>query len=71
MDAWKWGLFLGPLASLILFGLVALGIKWTIATYMPDCRLKRALLAERVKSKYSASNRRVLEQAVRHPRGKP
>lgn len=65
------GIALGPLVSLLLFGVVALGIKWLIATYMPDCWLKRELLRERIKSKYSASNRRVLEQAIRHPRGKP
>jgi len=52
-----------PLVSLILFGGLALGIKWIIATRMPDCWLKRQLLAERIKSKYSASNRRVLQKA--------
>lgn len=65
------GMLLGPLAALLLFGVVALGIKWLIATHMPDCWLKRQLLRERIRSKYSESNRRVLEQAVRHPRGKP
>ena len=57
------GVLFAPLMSLFLFGIVALGIKWIIATRMPDCWLKRQLLAERFKSKYSASNRRVLEKA--------
>lgn len=61
---------LGPLFSLIVFGVIALGIKWLIATYLPDSWLKREILRERIRSKYSASNRRVLEQASRHPRGK-
>ena len=65
------GIALAPVGSLLLFGVIGLGIKWLIATYMPDCWLKRELLRERIKSKYSASNRRVLDQAVRHPRGKP
>ena len=64
------GAALGPLAALLLFGVFGLGIKWLIATYMKDGKLKRALLRERIRSKYSESNRRVLEHAARHPRGK-
>ena len=71
MESWYFGAFLGPIFSLLLFGVFALGIKWLIATYMVDGRLKRALLAERIKSKYSHSNWRILRQAARHPRGKP
>ena len=70
MSSWGLGVFIAPLLSLFLFGVVALGIKWLIATYLPDSWLKRALLTERIKSKYSQSNRRVLAQAARHPRGK-
>ena len=65
MSALNWGLLLGPLASLVLFGVIGLGIKWLIATYMPDCWLRREILRERIPSKYSASNRRVLEHARR------
>lgn len=68
MDASQWGTLLGPLGSLVLFGGIALGLKWLIATHMPDCWLKTQLLRERFQSKYSASNRRVLEQAVRRSR---
>ena len=57
------GVLAGPLVSLALFGGLALGIKWLIATKMPDCWLKRQLLAERFKSKYSASNLRILQKA--------
>lgn len=73
MDAHGWGLFLGPLGSLLLFGVIGLGIKWLIATYMPDCWLRREILRERIPSKYSAANRKVLSQAIRSDlrRGKP
>ena len=57
------GIAAAPLMSLFLFGGVALGIKWLIATKMPDCWLKRQLLAERFQSKYSASNLRILQKA--------
>lgn len=64
------GAALGPIAGLILFGVIALAVKLCIARYMPDCWLKRQLLAERIKSTYSASNRRVLEQAAAYSREK-
>lgn len=69
MSAHYWGALLGPIASLILFGVVGLSIKWLIATKMPAGKLRDALLRERFPSKYSASNRRVLERASRTPRG--
>jgi hypothetical protein len=62
-------MLLGPLGSLILFGGIALGVKWLIATRLPDGWLRDQLLRERIPSKYSASNRRVLQQAVRRSRG--
>ena len=69
MDAWILGVFAAPLGALIIFGGIALPIKWAIATLMPDCWLKRQILVERCSSKCSESTRRVLEQAARHPRG--
>lgn len=69
MTPQQWGAFLGPIASLVLFGVIGLGIKWLIATRMPDCWLRRELLRERFPSKYSTSNRRVLEAARRNARG--
>lgn len=59
------GAAFGPLLALFLFGFVALGIKLAIARYMPECWLKRQLLAERIKTAYSASNRRILEESAR------
>jgi hypothetical protein len=70
MDAHHWGVLLGPLFAMIVFGVIALGIKLAIARYLPDCWLKRALLKERIRSGYSESNRRVLDEAARHPGGK-
>lgn len=67
MDAWQLGIFFSPVAALIIFGGICLSLKWIIATYMPDCWFKRQLLAERWHSKCSSSNRRVIEQAARHP----
>jgi hypothetical protein len=69
MESRHWGLLLAPLAALAL-GALALGIKLAIARYMPNCWLKRALLRERIRSGYSESNRRVLDEAARHPGGK-
>lgn len=69
MDSWILGALATPLGALIIFGGIALPIKWAIATLMPDCWLKRQILVERCRSKCSESNRCVLEQAARHPRG--
>lgn len=69
MSAWLWGVLLAPAGALLIFGGVALPIKWVIATLMPDGWLKRQILAERFKSKCSASNRAVIAQASRHPNG--
>lgn len=63
MRAWNFGVLFAPFAALIIFGGIALPIKWLIANYMPECWLKRQLLAERLKSKCSESNRRILEQS--------
>lgn len=62
------GAAFGPLFALLLFGVFALGIKLAIARYMPDCWLKRQLLAERIHTAYSASNRRILEEAAKRSR---
>lgn len=62
------GAAFAPLFALLLFGVFALAIKLAIARYMPDCWLKRQLLAERIKTAYSASNRRILEEADAYTR---
>jgi hypothetical protein len=62
------GIFLAPVGALLIFGGVALPIKWLIATRMPDCWFKRELLRQRWESKCSSANRRVLEQAARYTR---
>ena len=71
MDSWVYGVFAAPLFALIIFGGIALPIKWVIANYMPDCWLKKQLLAERLQSKCSTANRRILEQAARYTREHP
>lgn len=58
------GIALGPLFALLLFGVIALAIKLAIARYMPDCWLKRQLLAERIETRYSASNGRIAQEAA-------
>lgn len=62
------GVAFGPLFAMILFGVIALGIKLAIARYMPDCWLKRQLLAERIGTKYSAANGRIIQEAARYTR---
>ena len=69
MEPWQWGALLAPVGALIIFGGIALPIKWAIATMMPDCWLKRQILVERFKSRCSASNRVVIAQSERHPNG--
>ena len=69
MASWQWGVLLAPVGALIIFGGIALPIKWAIATLMPESWLKRQILIERCKSKCSESTKRVLEQADRHPLG--
>jgi hypothetical protein len=63
------GVALGPLFAVFLFGVVGVGIRLAIARYMPDCWLKRQILAERIKSQYSRANSRIAEEAAAHPRG--
>lgn len=63
------GLTLGPLAAALLFGVIGGGIRLAIARYMPECWLKRQLLIERIKTQYSAANRRIAEESAAHPRG--
>ena len=63
------GIALAPLGAFILFGVIGLGVRLAIARYMPECWLKRQLLAERIKTKYSSANAKIEEQARTHPKG--
>lgn len=64
------GVFLAPLAAVILFGVIGGGIRLSIARYMPDCWFKKQLLAERIKTKYSAANGRIAQEAAAYTRRK-
>lgn len=63
------GVALAPLFAMFLFGVIGAGFRLAIARYMPDCWLKRQLLAERIKTQYSRANRRIAEEAAAHPNG--
>lgn len=63
------GLALGPLAAAFLFGVIGGGLRLAIARYMPDSWLKRQLLAERMKTQYSAANERIAQESAAHPHG--
>ena len=63
------GVALAPLVAFILFGVFGAGARLAIARYMKDGWLKRQLLAERIKTKYSAANRRIAQEASSHPQG--
>ena len=63
------GVFLAPLAAAVLFGVIGGGLRLAIARYMPDCWLKRQLLIERIKTRYSAANGRISQEAAAHPNG--
>lgn len=63
------GIALAPLAAGLLFGVIGGGIRLAIARYMPECWIKRQLLAERIKTKYSAANHLIADAAARYPMG--
>ena len=50
MEPWVIGVMLRPFGALLLFGVIALSIRWAIQRYMRDGWLKRQLLAERGQS---------------------
>ena len=58
-----------PLFAAFIFGVVGGGLRLAIARYMPESWLKRQLLAERIKTQYSAANARIAQEAAAHPRG--
>ena len=57
------GLFFAPLLAAFLFGVLGAGIRLAIAKYLPESWLKRQLLKERIKTRYSAANQRIEEHA--------
>lgn len=60
------GIAFGPLFAAFLFGVLGVGIRLAIARYIPDCWLKRQLLKERIKTRYSAANKRIeLESRIK------
>ena len=63
------GIAIAPFVAALLFGVIGGGVRLAIARYLPDGIVKRHLLAERFKSKYSAANGRIAEQAAAHPQG--
>lgn len=63
------GIALAPLAAAFLFGVIGGGLRLAIARYMPECWIKRQLLAERIKTKYSSANWRIAQEAAIHQDG--
>jgi hypothetical protein len=57
------GVLFAPLLAAFLFGVIGAGIRLAIAKYMPECWLKRQLLKERIKTRYSAANERIEKHA--------
>jgi hypothetical protein len=57
------GVFFAPLFAAFLFGVLGAGIRLAIAKYIPECWLKRQLLKERIKTRYSAANAKIEEHA--------
>lgn len=53
------GIFFAPLLAAFLFGVLGAGIRLAIAKYVPDSWIKRQLLKERIKTRYSAANDRI------------
>lgn len=63
------GVLLAPIAAAILFGVIGGGIRLAIARFIPDCWLKRQILAERIKTRYSRANDRIAQESATHPNG--
>ncbi len=57
------GVFFAPLLAALLFGVLGAGIRLAIAKYVPDCWIKRQLLKERIKTRYSAANEKIEHHA--------
>lgn len=57
MEPWVVALILKPFGAFLIFGVIGLSIRWAIHKWMPDCWIKRQLLAERFKSAASRSVR--------------
>jgi hypothetical protein len=47
MEPWVWGVILKPFGALIIFGGIALPIRWLINKKLPEGRLKHELLKHR------------------------
>lgn len=47
MEPWIWGVILKPFGALLIFGGIALSIRWVIHKYMPEGKIKHALLKHR------------------------
>jgi hypothetical protein len=47
-SAWIIGLALKPFAGLLIFGCIALPIRWAIHQWMPEGRIKTAILRHRL-----------------------
>lgn len=47
MDAWIWGVILKPFAALLIFGGIALPIRYAIHHWMKEGKLKQSLLKHR------------------------
>jgi hypothetical protein len=57
------GVFFAPLLAALLFGVLGAGIRLAIAKYLPESWIKRQLLKERIKTRYSAANARIEEHS--------
>jgi hypothetical protein len=57
------GVFFAPLFAALFFGVLGAGIRLAIAKYLPESWLKRQLLKERIKTRYSAANARIEHHA--------
>lgn len=47
MEPWVWGLILKPFGALLIFGGIALPIRWAIHKLIPEGRIKTAILKPR------------------------
>jgi len=47
MEPWQWGLLLKPFGALLIFGGIALPIRWAIHRWMPEGKWKDIILKPR------------------------
>lgn len=47
MEPWQWGILLKPFGALLIFGGIALPIRWAVNRWLPEGKFKSVILKHR------------------------